>query len=378
MAAPVSLFPTPTLAFEATANGKLQAAIDRQVQALQRAGRAPQFSLAVIDLGDGSASATLGWGAHKPDAMHYVASAVKVAAMLAAHGLLDMANRYATAGLLAKAVVSGMTSGVGMAAWFGLAAAAAKQKPEPALFKRLRRDMDPAIDAAAPTQLETVTRAQRVPSYESVLAPPPKDSGFVPGFTGAYRNALRDMIVPSSNEGAGTCIRGVSYGYLNGLLAAAGLFKGGKGVWLAGDFVGRWPYVRIESENDAGVAQAGTALAMAKMMALIVNDGIIGKSACEPMRALLAKAVTGPDQPFLTRDLGDATLQIPIAKVTHAKLGFGPLKKGGNVCSEIFRLQGFRNASKSYAVAFQNLNENVSPLSDVSFMLIGAIEGYEA
>lgn len=377
MGAPVSVFPTPTLSFEK--NAKLDNAVSEAAKKLADAGRPAQFSLAIIDLGDGAAAAKLGWGAHQPDAVHYVASAVKVAAMLAAYALLDMANRFATAGLLARAVANALMSGAGLGGMLVGISPPPKAKPTNAsLFERLRKEMDPAIDAASPTQLEVVQRVHRVPNYDAVLAKPPAAGGMVPGFTGTYTTAMRNMIVPSSNDGAGTCIRGVGYGYLNGLMAAAGLFKTSKGVWLAGDFVGRWPYVRIESENDRGVAQAGTALGMAKMMAMIMNDGILGSTACGAMRILLADAVTGPDQPFLTRAMGDAQFQIPIAKVTHAKLGFGPLKKGGNVCSEIFRLQGWRNAGKSYVVAFQNLNENQSPLADVSYMLMRTITTYEA
>src|SRR5262249_51133884 len=158
-----------------------------------------------------------------------------------------------------------------------------------------------------------------------------------------------------------------------------GLFvpKTPAGIWLAGDFVSQYPYVRITSVNDAGVAQAGTALSMAQMMALIVNRACIDTASCNEMRDLLAKASKGIDQPFVSRDDVSDKLRIPLEKITHAKLGYGPLKKGGNVLSEIFRLEGLKAAAKSYAIAYQNLNENTSSAGDAAFMIRRTIELYE-
>jgi len=373
--AAIDLFPRPSLSFER--NDRLHRAVQDGVAALGGLGRPAPFSIAIVDLADGSSSAKLGWGAHKPDEVHYIASSAKIAALLAAHGLLDMANRFVAAGQVTKAVVSGLASGVGALAWMGVTPAALGVPDEKRpLFKQLREIMDPAIDAAAPIELEKAQRRFRLPTYEAVLAPPSGKSRFVPGFTAGFRSALREMIVPSSNAHAGICVRGVGYGYLNGMMAAAGLRPGGSGVWLAGDYVGQWPPVRVPSANDGEVAQAGTALTMAKMMAMIVNDGILDKAACGAMRGLLADAVHGIDVPYVTRSDVAAALRIPIDRLTHTKLGYGPLKKGGAVASETFRLQGLRNASKAYVVAYQNAGDAVL-IDDVCYVLRHAITAYE-
>ncbi|MBW8269901.1 serine hydrolase [Caldovatus aquaticus] len=370
---PIPLFPVPTLGFAADA--KLQGAVTTAVAELNRAGRATvPFSLAIVDLGGGSGAETLKWGAHKPDEEHYVAGIAKVAAMYGAFALLDMVRRFAAVASLASAaavLIRAVAPG-------GVPPPAAKPR---SLFDALRERMDPAIDRSGGGVLQSaVRREHRVPHYEQMLVAPRPGVSYIPAFRGEYREALKQMIVPSSNEGAGRCIRGIGYGYLNGALEAAGLFdaKAQKGIWLAGDFVGLWPYARIESANDGAVAQAGTALAMAKCMAMIVNRGVLDAAACDEMRTLLAGAASGPDQPFLTRtEAVSAPLRLPLEKVTHAKLGLGPLKKGGNVLSEAFRLEAIGKPGKSYAVAYQNLDQRQSSLDDVAFLLRRAIEIYE-
>ncbi len=378
MTAPVSLFPPrPTASF--SPEPRLQTGIDTAVAELVKArGGAVQFSLALIDL------ATMKWGAHNPDQMDYVASSVKVAAMLAAFALRDMARRFVTARKAVEAAsiaVEAVTAAVASLPGFGGAAlqAAKPKAKELPLFDALRKHMDPAIDAASPKQLVAVQKTHRVPKYEQVFAAQPKGGGWgTPDFSGSFRESMKAMIVPSDNEGAGRCVRGVGYGYLNGLLEHFGLFdqKTATGVWLAGDYVSRYPYVRIPSVNDAGVAQAGSALAMGKMMALIVNRACIDSASCDDMRGLLAEASKGIDQPFLTRDAVSDKLRIPLEKVTHCKLGFGPLKKGGNVASEIFRVEDLMKKGKSYVVSYQNVGAGV-PLGDVAFMIRRAIELYE-
>ena len=375
MAPPIPLYPPrPSVGFPN--DPKLQRAVDTALGELQkvRTGAIP-FSFAIIDLGG---SGNLGWGAYKPDEIDYVASAAKVAAMLAAFALRDMAQRFHGArktAQIAAAVEKGTTGLTELADAIG-------GKPTPkmaSLFDALRAVMDDEIDSASPKPLMAVKRPHRIPHYEQVFTPVPPGGWLFPNFSGAFRKSMELMIVPSDNGGAGRVIRGVGYGYLNGLLEHFGLFvpKTPAGIWLAGDFVSQYPYVRITSVNDAGVAQAGTALSMAQMMALIVNRACIDTASCNEMRDLLAKAAKGIDQPFVSRDDVSDKLRIPLAKITHAKLGYGPLKKGGNVLSEIFRLEGLKAAAKSYAIAYQNLNENTSSAGDAAFMIRRTIELYE-
>jgi hypothetical protein len=376
MAPPIPLYPPrPSVGF--AKDPKLQRAVDTALAELAaaRKGIIP-FSLAIIDL---AGSSNLGYGAYKPDEIDYVASAAKVAAMLAAFALRDLAQRFHGARKAAQ-IAAALDKGPAGLPELGNALAGGKPAGKvPGLFEALRAVMDDEIDKASPKPLMAVQRTHRIPHYEQVFTPVPPGGWLFPNFSGSYRNSMEAMIVPSDNAGAGRVIRGVGYGYLNGLLEHFGLFvpKTPAGIWLAGDFVSQYPYVRITSVNDAGVAQAGTALSMAQMMAMIVNRACIDTASCDEMRDLLAKAVSGVDQPFLSRDAVSDKLRIPLGKITHCKLGYGPLKKGGNVCSEVFRVEGLRKAGKAYAIAYQNLNENNSSLGDVAFMIQRALELYE-
>jgi hypothetical protein len=248
----------------------------------------------------------------------------------------------------------------------------------PSLFQALRSQMDPEVEDNSPALLHSVRHEHRVPQYDQVFAPPPKDGWSYPEFAGSFRASMQAMIVPSDNNGAGRVVRGVGYGYLNGLLEHFGLLDldTPTGIWLAGDYIGIYPYVRIQSVNDGGVAQAGTALAQAQMMAMIVNKACIDPTSCDEMRTLLAHAAKGVDQPFVSRDDVKADLRIPLSKITHAKLGYGPLKRGTNVASEIFRIEGVEKAGKAYAVAYQNVLD-AEPTNDVARVIRHTLKEYE-
>ena len=138
------------------------------------------------------------------------------------------------------------------------------------------------------------------------------------------------------------------------------------------------PHQLVDTTNDQMVGQANPALSMAKLMALIINRAVLDAPACDDIRELLAKAAKGPDSPWLTqlfialkpRDPGVAgvvqDLLIPSAKITHAKLGLGPLKNGQKVFSEVFRLEGLGQPNRTYAIALQNLNQHTSGCSNVA------------
>jgi hypothetical protein len=363
----INLFPPPPgLTF--AQDPAFQAAVAAALAELIAARKVPMpFSIAIIDLGGGSATETLKWGAHKPGEEHYIASVAKIAAMYAGFALRDMVRRLASFTGLLESVAAGIRRGAGN-----------KPAPPQPLLKSLQQYMDPAIDIAVGGPLATaVRREHRIPHYDQVFTLPGADRALQPEFKGTFVTALREMIVPSSNSHAGQCVRGVGYGYLNGALEAAGLFdrKTQTGLWLAGDFVGIWPYARINSANDGLVAQAGSALAVAKLLALIVNGAVVDAPA---QQALLKAAAEGPDQPWLSRtEAMTERLALPRAKITHAKLGLGPLKKGGDVYSEVFRIEGLRKPGKSYAVAFQNLKPPDSTFDDAAFMVRRSIELYE-
>ena len=357
--APLALFPpSPALTFAEDTKFKIAMATARDELKAARNGVSPPFRLAIIDL-DGDK--TLKWGAHDPDVMDFIASEAKVIALYAAFCLRDLVRRFAALKKAAKPAPGAKPLG---------------------LFDALRAEIDPAILAIAHPLLGPTKRHEKLPMWEAMFAVP---KGGVPDFTGQYRNWLRAMIVPSSNSGAMACIHGIGYAYIHGAMKESLLFKDGIGPWLAGDFLGKYHYARIDTENDQGVAQAGTALSMAKLMALIVKHAVVlDGDAFTHMERLLHDAVGDVDTPFLTRDrryFTDDALRIPRDKLTHNKLGWEHMKKvngGQAVGSEITRIEGLMKPTKAYALAYQNLDWTKTSSEDVAFMIRRAIELYEA
>lgn len=280
----------------------------------------------------------------------YTASEAKVAVMYSAYALRDMVRRFA--------VSNGANAGT--------------------LFALLSRRMDPLIIKAS----RNVARAPigdiyRVPTYREVFEVMPVSSGYGVdvAFTPGFSSALEAMIVPSDNAAAAACIHGVGYGYLNGALSAGGFFDPvtNQGLWVAGDFLGRWPYIRINSRNDSWVAQAGTSRDMAKLVSLIMTDRLLDPTSCREMRQRLANAATGPDTPWVAR-----TRIFNYGTITHNKLGLGPLKSGKNVWSEVSVYRSPVTTGRRYVVAWQNL---VGPqpigFEGVAKIIRATISGYE-
>jgi hypothetical protein len=382
MAPPVTpvipLFPAPpTLKF--AEDRKLQGAVKTAIDELTRArGKAPVFRLAIIDLANESASGTLKFGAYNGDTVDFIASEAKLIALYAAFALRDMVQRF-YAVLKASAMIRKVVRALG----------GPKPPPEPALFDALRADMNPAILDAADKRLAGIDRDERVPNYKAMFTVP---AGGVPQFTGPFLNALRQMIVPSSNTAASTVIMSVGFAYISGAMQAANLMAGGKGPWLSADYTKAHYHPLMDSVNDNMVGQAGTALSLAKLMSIIVTGAVpMGSDSFTHMKKLLHDAVDGPDTPLLTRSAPDFTddsdtdptkppLRIPRSKITHIKLGqewLKPRNGGHSVWSEVWRLEGLSKPEKVYALAFQNMIGDFDDPADLAFVIRRAIKAYE-
>lgn len=375
---PITLFP-PTPALKFAPDTKLQAAVKAAVDELAKARKKPQaFRLAIIDLGDENHATTMKYGAHDGDTVDFIASEAKLIALYAAFALRDMVERFAALRMMRALGQS-----------FGAVIGGTKPKPQPDLFDALRAEIDPHILTAADGRLAHIDRAKRLPDYKAVFELRPNGT---PHFTNAFRAALREMIVPSSNKDASTVIMNVGFAYISGAMKAAQLFVGGKGPWLSADFAENY-YPLIHSTNDDAVGQAGTALSMAKLMSLIVTGAVaIRGDSFVHMKRLLADAVTGIDTPLLTRDpphfVDDADtdrtkapLRIPRDRITHIKLGQDWLKKtngGHTVWSEAWRLKGLYKPGRVYAVSYQNLLTQFTGPPDMAFVIRRAISAYEA
>lgn len=349
---PVSLFPARP-ADPLTADPKMDQALKDAIANVERTRRlAPgtfpvRFTL--VEVTDASAGSFPSAGYLETET-DYIASEAKVAVMYSAYALRDMVQRFAVA------------TGANPAN----------------LFVLLARQMDPSIaKASGRIDLSLLMNVHRLPLYRNVFAMNPTSLGlraavtFTPGFS----RALEGMIVPSNNADAGTCVRGVGYGYLNGALAAGGFFDpaSGQGLWVAGDFQSKYPYVRIVSRNDGLVAQAGTTRDMAKLVALIMTDRLIDSTSCAEMRDRLARAASGPDTPWIAR-----TGVFTPGTISHNKLGLGPLKSGKSVRSEVSVYQSPVAIGRRYVVAWQNL-VGVSPIgfTDVAQIIEATIAGFE-
>lgn len=376
----VPLFPPPP-SLKFTSNTKLQAAVKTAIDEITRArgGAAPAFRVAIIDLGDEKPGNTLGFGAFNGDTVDFIASEAKLIALYAAFALRDMVERFNTA-LGMRALI-----GRGIQALGG-----PKPAPRPDLFTALPAEMDAHILAAADGALTGLPRGELVPKYRTIFELPPTGK---PEFKASFRNALRQMIVPSSNSAASTVIMSVGYAYISGAMQAAQLFAGGAGPWLSADFAGHY-HPLIKSVNDDMVGQAGTALSMAKLMALLITGGVtIRADSFTDMKTLMADAVNGVDTPLLTRspsegftDDSDSDRTKPRLRIqrntelTHIKLGqewLKPKNGGLTVWSEASRLKDLQKAGKTYAVSYQNLLTDRVPPADMAFVLRRAISEYE-
>lgn len=362
---PVALFPAAPSLFFAN-DSALQGAVDAARKEVEGQTGVPFTTrVAIIDLGAKSASGTLKWGGHQAEMVDYIASMAKVCALFGAFALRDMVFRFA---MRFQALMSLMPA---MLVVEGI--------KKPTVFDGLHNFVDPSILYGADKRLSALKEQFLKPGYAAAFTAPRFGQSYTPAFTPGYRQALHQMIVPSSNGHAAISIHGIGYAYLNGALQAVRLWEKDKGLWLAGDFMRQWPYATVGSDNDAAVAQAGTALNMAKLMALIVCDGVIDGAACKQMREILAAAVTGPDQSWLTRSesVPNDRLRIPLDRIKATKLGLGPLKKGGNVSSEVFHFEGLNKAGRNYAVCYQNFGTQQYGFDAVCFVIRRALEAYE-
>ena len=350
---PVPLFP-PKPADPLSADSKMEQALKNAIAGIETARRLTPGTFPVrftlVDVT--SPSGPFPSAGHLETVTDYIASEAKVAVMYAAYALRDMARRFAAA------------TGANPAN----------------LFVLLARQMDPSIvKASRNIAFSLLMDEHRVPSYSNVFALKPASWGlrvnvaFAPGFD----KALEGMIVPSNNAHAGTCVRGVGYGYLNGALAEGGFFDPStdQGLWVAGDFQQgkKWPYVRIVSRNDGLVAQAGTTRDMAKLVSLIMTDRLLDPASCLEMRNRLARAAKGVDTPWIAR-----TGIFKSGTITHNKLGLGPLKSGKSVRSEVSVYQSPVATGRRYVVAWQNL-AGLSPIgfSDIAKIIKTTITEFE-
>jgi peptidoglycan hydrolase-like protein with peptidoglycan-binding domain len=339
---PVALFPiavSPVLA----ADNKLQAALDGAVTAVETRRRLTPGSFPMpVAIAELTESRPFPFAGYREDELDLIASEAKVAVMFAAYALRDVARRFATdRGITAPAD----------------------------LFATLAKEVTPLVRYVVPriASSSDITDAHRDGSYGAALEAIANRAGPVTvRFRSSFRNAIEQMIVPSNDFAAGTCVHAVGYAYLNAVLAACGLFDttNDRGLWVGTDYHGgdppftgtRWPSVRVPVANDDPSGPAGTTRKMVELVSLIAAKLIIDPGTCEEMLGHLHRAAVPPTQ--VDRVLASEPGILRTAAFTHNKIGVDPLtaapNRGIDVYYEVSILDGPVASGRRYVVAWQN------------------------
>jgi hypothetical protein len=330
-------YPDP---LKASAHILMQAALETAKEGLLVTGtpNVDRLALMVVAMTGFEGSDDHPWAGIRVEEEHYSASLLKLAALYAAFDLRSSADQLAAD--------NGLTT-------FTQVEAA------------LKSTFDPEIAAHTPSLISSspLLRPQdktRKPDYKKVLqlATAPD---FVVDFTQAQLNAFEDMIVQQHNPGATATIHGLGYPYLNGKIADDGFFEGTSGVWLAGDYAGgqQWPAARINSVNDGPSAQATTAVHLARMLTLVFDNRLVGPISSAAMQEMMGRAGAW----FHHGGIIPPTLIWPRDgrfRVTHSKVGLGPLNNGKSAFSEGLVVRDTLR-DLEFVVVWQNVQDTLGP-----------------
>jgi hypothetical protein len=332
----MSAFPAPYTQVGLATDAGMQKALAAAVAKRSELAAVP---ITIVQLPDKAPApgAKLLSASSKGDEIHFSASLVKVAAMYASFELRAAARR-ALPDAVAKLTAGRFDVSDKQVQAGGMVEIAAAYTTEI------------GTAALALPLLKTCPTTMLLPSYGKVFEVNKVGSDWVCDFTSLHREAMAKMIIPSDNTMAAQTIHGVGYGYINAALKAAGFLDPTtpRGIWLAGDYIGQWPYFRIQSVNDKGVAQAATTNDLARLYALAATGFLVDADSSTAMLELLRRAYDEGQEYFLTRPAGLSYTQ------THTKVGLAPLKSGQEVASEASIIVGNIN-KKRFVVAWQNV-----------------------
>jgi hypothetical protein len=297
-------------------DANLQQAFDT---ALSNSANPPTAAPIVIVAIDPSGSR--GFAGQLETEVHYSASLLKVAAMYAAFELRKAANETI----------------------------ASLQPAAADVFPTLHGAFDQAIRDNRVPQLAALDEAFLLPRLEQVFEFDPATATV--NFSQGFWNNLFAAIAEGNNAAAGACVHGLGFGYLTRAVADAGFFSpdSGNGIWLCGDFGHGFPPQRIACVNDTPVAQATTALQMARLLTLMLDRQLVQDGVSDDaMLTLLTQAILPPRlHLFLNRD-------VSVQYVTlHSKIGLGPLNNGTQVASEGAIIRE-NSTGHFFVVVFQN------------------------
>jgi hypothetical protein len=229
-----------------------------------------QMGIALVDLSRAPQMSYAGWNDTR---QIYVASLAKIGAMFAAFQLRQSVRAAAKQVPVADAdkVFDAIT-----AAW--TPAVSSRTKGRPADFPRLENIF--SISGNQGNWTIDFTDAQKDwPEIKKIGDKLPTGLGF--------RDRMKLMIANSNNHAAASCIDDIGFQYLNGALAAVGLFSagaGGGGLWIALDYGGHW-WGKVAG---GGWAQGATASAVAGLLALLETKRLVDAEASKEMRNMMS------------------------------------------------------------------------------------------
>jgi hypothetical protein len=323
---PIALFP-PAPNIKLVTNKKLQDALDAATSGLSKKG----YGLTIVDTGSAAADASEFPSAGvNDDIEHYAGSTLKAACMYAPFSLRDLVTRFNTA---------------------------RTPKDANALFQMIRKELDPRIAVCCP-MIQGRADSVRSPAWRDMFEASGKDGTVTVNFTRDYAKSLWKMIVPSDNNEAGRCIRGVGYAYLNGLMLNHGFFdtSAKKGVWLAGDY-GSSEVVTIPCDNDKDTKPGTTSAMMARLGLSIFVQRILPGTSSAGMLELLRQSAHGTDSSYFTREeMGVHALTGD--QVTHGKIGLGDLKSRRKVFADLNAINNPVGHAGNFTVCYTNVDYN--------------------
>jgi hypothetical protein len=147
------------------------------------------------------------------------------------------------------------------------------------LFQAITDDWKPVVQTAVPAGKPDF------PHLDRIFTPAGGRAGWSVDFTPTFAKHLRAMIEHSNNHSAAFCIDAIGFQYLNGALAAEGLYSDQfGGLWLGANYAGRhWMLEPISRKTHQGA----TAKAVAHFLTLLEENRLVDPDSSEEMRVLM-------------------------------------------------------------------------------------------
>lgn len=195
-------------------------------------------------------------------------------------------------------------------------------------------------------------------------------------FTQHFAEQLFDAIVAGKNSAAGSVVHGLGFGYLTRATASAGFFdedaaaepQTADGMWLCGDFGHGFPPQRVPCVNDTPVAQATSALQMARLFAFLASSPGAGGA---PGVGTGADEAPDTDNTPLVDPASDLAMLVYLFRAAErrhvflshdpdvqfitfqSKNGLGPVNNGTTVASEAAIIKE-PTSGRRFVAVFQN------------------------